>query len=321
MLKIRVAACSEIGQRATNEDAVVAHENGPGWYAVLADGAGGHRHGAEAARRAIHRMQHTLGDATLPWRPELLTGAVIAAHEDVRRGIEDSGRERMHTTLVALCVDAQRHFAMWTHVGDSRLYRLRNGQVDRVTSDDSVVQRLIDAGLITPAQAEDHPHKNHLVAALGIDDELEPHTTGTEPLQDGDVFLLCSDGWWGSAGEAAIPATLRLAQNPQDWLMAMRAEIESRELPNQDNFSAIAVWVGERQMAPVIHPDDDDTVTAVAAAPETASAAATAAAGQLSAQAIVIDAGQAVAASPLDRGETAGEDQDEDDDSTRRMPL
>ncbi len=316
MLKIRVAACSEIGQRTTNEDAVVAHENGPGWYAVLCDGAGGHRNGAEAARRAVARMQLALGDATLPWRPELLTGAVMAAHDDVRRGIEESGRARMHTTLVALCVDAQRNFAMWTHVGDSRLYRLRNGRIDRVTNDDSVVQRLIDAGLITPAQAEDHPHKNHLVAALGIDDELEPHTTGAEPLQDGDVFLLCSDGWWGSAGEAAIPDTLRLAQNPQDWLLAMRAEIESRELPNQDNFSAIALWVGDRQTAPVMQPDDEDTVTA----PTTPASRA----GSSTADSVVSSTGSsgtepaipaiAATASPVS-------DQDEDDETTRRMPL
>ncbi|ALV07103.1 PP2C family protein-serine/threonine phosphatase [Roseateles depolymerans] len=320
MLKIRVAACSEIGQRTTNEDAVVAHENGPGWYAVLCDGAGGHRNGAEAARRAVSRMQLALGDATLPWRPELLTGAVMAAHDDVRRGIEESGRARMHTTLVALCVDAQRNFAMWTHVGDSRLYRLRNGRVDRVTNDDSVVQRLIDAGLITPAQAEDHPHKNHLVAALGIDDDLEPHTTGAEPLEDGDVFLLCSDGWWGSAGEAAIPDTLRLAQNPQDWLLAMRAEIEARELPNQDNFSAIALWVGDRQTAPVMSPDDEDTVTAPtagsAASPGPSPSESSGASG--SGTTPVGDRREVVVSATAAQPQS---DEDEDDETTRRMPL
>ncbi|OWQ84443.1 hypothetical protein CDN99_24450 [Roseateles aquatilis] len=245
MLKIRVAACSEQGARANNEDAVAAHENGPGWYAVLADGAGGHRNGAEAARRAVHRMQVSLGDATLPWRPELLTGAVLAAHDDVRRGVEGSGRDRMHTTVVALCVDAQRGFAMWTHVGDSRLYRIRGGNIDTITQDDSVVQMLIEAGLLTREQAEDHPHKNHLVAALGIEDELNPHTTSPQPLREGDVFLLCSDGWWGTAGDALIPRTLSASTSPEDWLGAMRVAIEERGLPDQDNFSAIAVWIGD----------------------------------------------------------------------------
>lgn len=294
MLKIRVAASSEQGRRANNEDAVLARENGPGWYAVLADGAGGHSHGAEAARRAVHRMQQQLGDATLPWRPELLTDAVLAAHDDVRDGIDPDGRDRMHTTLVALCVDAQRRFALWTHVGDSRLYRLRDGRIDTITRDDSVVQRLIDAGLITPEQAEEHPHKNHLVAALGIEDDLEPHTSAVEPLRDGDVFLLCSDGWWGSAGDVAIPDTLRFAADPDEWLSAMQLVIESRGLPNQDNFSAIALWVGEGgQAASALGADPDDTI----AKPGSSYASAPV---------------------PLD---VAPRHDDQDDEETQRMPL
>lgn len=288
MLKIRVAACSEQGARNNNEDAIVAHENGPGWYAVLADGAGGHRNGAEAARRAVHRMQTSLGDATLPWRPELLTGAVLAAHDDVRRGVEGTGRDRMHTTLVALCVDAQRNFALWTHVGDSRLYRIRGGQIDTITQDDSVVQMLIEAGLLTPEQAEDHPHKNHLVAALGIEDDLHPHTTTPQPLQDGDIFLLCSDGWWGSAGDTLIHDTLRGAASPDEWLAAMRAVIEQRGLPDQDNFSAIALWVGEPAMTAATQAPADEAGTA--------------------AEAPAVDSGPV----PLE---------EEEDESTRRMPL
>ncbi|WP_343629246.1 protein phosphatase 2C domain-containing protein [Roseateles sp.] len=296
MLKIRVAACSEQGARANNEDAVVAHENGPGWYAVLADGAGGHRNGAEAARRAVHRLQNSLGDATLPWRPELLTGAVLAAHDDVRSGVQGSGRERMHTTVVALCVDAQRNFALWTHVGDSRLYRIREGRIDTITQDDSVVQMLIDAGLLTPEQAEDHPHKNHLVAALGIEDELHPHTTDPQPLRDGDVFLLCSDGWWGSAGDAVIHDTLAAAGSPDEWLTVMRAAIEERGLPDQDNFSAIAVWVGQ----PVVSVKADEPTDEAGEATE----------------ASVVDSG----AVPLDEEAVEAGVEDENE-TTRRMPL
>ena len=244
MLNVRMAACSETGARSINEDALATGDCGPGWFAVLADGAGGHRHGAEAARRAVHRLQACLGDATLPWRPELLTGAVLAAHDDVRRGSPDAeGQARMHTTVVALCVDTQRDVALWTHVGDSRLYRLRGGSIDTVTQDDSLVHSLLRAGLLTPGQAEVHPHRNQLLAALGIDDTLEPHTTAPQLLVAGDVFLLCSDGWWGSAGDAVIPATLREAGSPEQWLAAMRRVIEQRRLADQDNFSAIAVWV------------------------------------------------------------------------------
>lgn len=245
MLEISVAACSEQGARAANEDAVAASECGPGWYAVLADGAGGHRHGAEAAQRAVQRVQDCLCDATLPWNREVLTHAVLEAHEDVKRGQAGEGGERMHTTVVALCLDAQRGFALWSHVGDSRLYRLRHGTIDLVTRDDSVVAELMSAGLLTPAQARRHPHKNQLLAALGIDDALEPHTAPAQPLQDGDAYLLCSDGWWGSLDEDGIALTLRDALTPEQWLQAMRRLIDERHAPDQDNFSAIALWVSE----------------------------------------------------------------------------
>jgi serine/threonine protein phosphatase PrpC len=238
-----MAVCSERGARASNEDAVAAGQYGPAWYAVLADGAGGHRQGAEAARRAVHRLQTCLYDATLPWNTESLTHAVLAAHEDVCRGQTVQGADRMHATLVALCIDACRGFALWTHVGDSRLYRLRNGAIDIVTRDDTVVHGLLEAGVLTPAQAQRHPCRNQLMSALGIADVLEPHTVPRQVLKDGDVFLLCSDGWWASAGDALIASSLADADTPEQWLAAMREGIMSRYLPDQDNFSAIAVWV------------------------------------------------------------------------------
>ncbi|HET9643664.1 MAG TPA: protein phosphatase 2C domain-containing protein [Burkholderiaceae bacterium] len=240
---IRAALCSECGARAGNEDAVSVGQYGPGWYAVLADGAGGHRQGAEAARRAVQRLQACLYDATLPWNPESLTQAVMAAHEDVCRGQTMQGADRMHTTLVALCIDALRGFALWTHVGDSRLYRLRDGVIDIVTRDDTVVYGLLEAGVLTPAQAQRHPHRNQLIAALGIPDALEPHTVARQALKDGDVFLLCSDGWWASAGDALITSSLANADTPEQWLAAMREGIMRQCRPDQDNFSAIALWV------------------------------------------------------------------------------
>lgn len=246
-LRLQVAACSEQGTRAVNEDAVLMRDNGPAWFAVLADGAGGHADGAEAARRAVASLQARLGDATLPWRPELLTHAVLAAHAEVRDGRRTQAP--MHTTVVALCIDARRGVALWSHVGDSRLYRLRGHGIDQVTRDDTLVQGLIDAGVLTPEQARHHPHKHHLAAALGIDGELQPHTTAEQPLASGDVFLLCSDGWWASVGDAGIVASLPAADSPQAWLAAMRDAIAAQGRQDQDNYSAIAVWVVEAAAA------------------------------------------------------------------------
>ena len=102
----------------------------------------------------------------------------------------------------------------------------------------------------TPQQAEAHPQKNQLIAALGIEGDVEPHTA-PDPvaLEEGDAFLLCSDGWWGSLDERCIVGTLADAATPGDWLDSMRQCIEARAAPRQDNFSAIGVWVGDPPQA------------------------------------------------------------------------
>jgi PPM family protein phosphatase len=242
---IAAASRSEVGQRKSNEDKVRVCREGSRWVAVLADGAGGHRGGAEASRRAVDALEAALCDGDAEFSPAALTAAVLAAHDDVQAAQEAShGLSRMHSTVVVLWIDLDRQSALWSHVGDSRLYRVRRGVVTALTSDDSVVQRMVDAGLITAAQAESHPQKNQLIAALGIEDGIEPHTIAAPAaLLEGDAFLLCSDGWWDTFDLAGLAASLVRSSGPEEWLALMQQAIEARALPRQDNFSAIAVWV------------------------------------------------------------------------------
>jgi len=246
-LAIALAGCSEPGARTHNEDDLRYGREGAAWYAVVADGAGGHRGGAEASLRAVQSLEAAVRERPPPWQPRVLSEAVMAAHAEVLRGQGGAqGHERMLTTVVALWVDAASRQALWSHVGDSRLYRLRLGVIDYRTSDDSVVQRLFDAGLLTESQREDHPYKNQLIAALGMSDEVDPHTVAHPvALDEGDAFLLCSDGWWGSLHEHDIADTLNNADTPEHWLRLMRERIIERATPNQDNFSAVALWIGD----------------------------------------------------------------------------
>jgi len=247
MLQIAVASRSETGQRDRNEDKVVVARHGDWWLAVVADGAGGHRGGAEASRRAVHELVDALHDAGVRFGAPNLSHAVLAAHARLRWGqVDQQGTERMHTTVVALWLDSVAGKAVWSHVGDSRLYRVHHGHLELMTADDSVVQRMVEAGLITPEQAQTHPQKNQLIAALGVDDDIDAHTP-VEPMSvvEGDAYLLCTDGWWGSLDEAAIVGTLVEAAGPEDWLAAMQHRIEERAAPRQDNFSAAALWVGD----------------------------------------------------------------------------
>lgn len=247
MLDVRIATCSERGQREVNEDHLAYGQVGAQWYALLADGAGGHADGAQASRRVIAHLEQVSVQRVPEFQPFGLTQAVIAAHRELQQQQHGaSGTRRMHSTAVAMWIDGTNARALWSHVGDSRLYRVRRGLVDFVTTDDSVVQRMVDGGLLTPEQARVHPRKNQLIAALGIEDEIEPHTV-PQPmvLEDGDAYLLCSDGWWEQLTDATIAELFSRSHTPVDWLEAMKCFIEAAALPRQDNFSAVAVWVGD----------------------------------------------------------------------------
>ena len=247
LLDIVTASRSELGQRKTNEDKVRICREGARWVAILADGAGGHRGGAEASRRTVAALETALCDEGTEFGAAALTAAVLAAHDAVEAAHNATeGADRMHSTVVVLWIDLDRESALWSHVGDSRLYRVRHGVAAALTSDDSVVQRMVDAGLIMAEQARSHPQKNQLIAALGIEEGVEPHTTPSPvALSEGDVFLLCSDGWWDALDDGLIAASLARAVGPDDWLAMMQQAIEARAAPRQDNFSAVAVWVSD----------------------------------------------------------------------------
>jgi serine/threonine protein phosphatase PrpC len=249
MLAIRFASRSEVGTRTNNEDHVRHGELGTGWYAALADGAGGHSNGAQAAelvvRIAVQQLEQRAGRQ--PLQPPDLGDTVLGAHDGLNRqqlGLQ--GRQRMHATLVLLWIDKARQQALWSHAGDSRLYVLRQGRVAEVTHDDSVVQRMVDAGLLDALQARQHPQRNQLLAALGSDEPIEPHCRASAfALRDGDAFLLCSDGWHDPLDSVDIEACLVDARSADDWLAAMQQRVLAVQRPQQDNFSAIAVWVGD----------------------------------------------------------------------------
>ena len=258
MLEIEIATRSERGRRDHNEDALCVGHAGKTWHLLLADGAGGHARGAEASQRVVDSIDGALLAAAPEFRRDLLDAALQAAHAQLQQAQRDAqGAKRMHSTVVALWIDAVGRRALWSHVGDSRLYRMRYGAVDTVTVDDSVVQRMVEGGLLTPDQARGHASKNQLVSALGMDEAVEPRTLAQAvEIEDGDAFLLCCDGWWDALPEARMLATLEQADTPSAWLDAMQREIEAQALPAQDNFSAIAVWIVDPSQTTVFMLDD-----------------------------------------------------------------
>lgn len=245
MMHIEVASRSEVGQRSHNEDDVRHGKSGNQVYVVLSDGAGGHSNGAMASDIVVRTAAMLLQRATV-FNPAVLEAAIEEANEVLNQGQQGfKAHQRMHATVVSLWLEADQGVALWAHVGDSRLYRVRQGRVEQLTSDDSVVQHMVDAGFIKPEEAKHHPRKNQLLAAMGSEETPQVHLT-LEPqmLSEGDAFLLCSDGWWDHLEHDDIEGTLHRAGDPNQWLDHMAAVIASRQAPNQDNYTAVAVWIG-----------------------------------------------------------------------------
>ena len=193
VLEFEAAGASDQGRtRKTNEDAYgLSIRNAEGACDfVVCDGMGGAAAGEIASRLAVEAMMRAMSRAALT--PETFQQAVDAANDSVRRSAErDPARAGMGTTLVALATRGNR--AWVAHVGDSRCYRVRDGKLERLTLDHSLVDEQVRLGQLTPAQAETSPMRNVITRAVGVAEELELEIV-TGPADPGDIFVICSDG-------------------------------------------------------------------------------------------------------------------------------
>ena len=204
-MKIEVGSATDIGRvRERNEDSVLVS---PPLY-VVADGMGGHRGGQVASQVALEAME---GLAT-EGRGSLADHVHRANRAVWDRSVEDERLSGMGTTLTAAQIDGAS--ALIAHVGDSRAYLLRDGSLRQLTTDHTLVARMVKSGEITEAEAEVHPHKNVLTRALGTDEEVEVDEDSIA-LVDGDRLLLCSDGLTGMVTEDQIQAILENSDQPQ----------------------------------------------------------------------------------------------------------
>jgi protein phosphatase len=211
---IEAASLTDVGRlRGNNEDSFLYWEpdsdedfRRKGRIAIIADGMGGHEGGQEASRLAVETVRQVY-DQCFGEPQETLLGAMEAAHQTIHRyALKHPQFIGMGTTCTALAVvDRQLHFA---HVGDSRLYHLRGEAISRLTRDHSYVGRLVESGIVRSEDAESHPQRHILTAALGSGRDLTPDFPAQPlALQDGDLLLLCTDGLWGLVGELDLVHT------------------------------------------------------------------------------------------------------------------
>jgi protein phosphatase len=198
---LRVAGHSErtdVGrQRQANEDSYLARSP----LFVVADGMGGAQAGEVASLTAIQAFQAGLPDGS----PEdSIERTIQVANRNIYdQAHGDASLAGMGTTITVAAVDADGERVVVGHVGDSRAYRVRDGIIQRLTKDHSLVEEMRRRGQITEEQAEDHPQRSIITRALGPEPEVQADLA-TIPSEPGDIFLLCSDGLTTMIGDEKI---------------------------------------------------------------------------------------------------------------------
>ncbi len=247
-MQIEYAKVSALGDRTDNQDRAAVVVADKAALMLVFDGMGGHSDGARAAETALKVVQELFMDTPLPvFDPQgFLYMALSRAHDEVvNLGIDVAVDFRPRATC-AVCL-IQEGGSFWAHIGDSRIYQVRNGSVLSRSRDHSHVEVLIQEGAITEEEALDHPMRNFVECCLGGDAPVpDMSVTGKKPLLPGDVLLACSDGLWSGLGDEEMA---RIGRPGDDSLVENLKQLSIQALqansPYSDNTTGTALrWFG-----------------------------------------------------------------------------
>jgi protein phosphatase len=223
-------------QRNANEDAYFARAP----VFVVADGMGGAKAGEVASQAAADAFDRGLPEG--PPEGALRETIEIANREIHELARQDPSRSGMGTTLTAAIVDAQSEEVVIGHVGDSRAYRLREGMLEQLTRDHSLVEEMRRKGQLTDEQASDHPQRSIITRALGPEPQVEVDVQ-TVPARPGDVFLICSDGLTTMIDDARISQVLTETDSIDGAVRTLVGE--ANQAGGRDNITAVAFRLDE----------------------------------------------------------------------------
>lgn len=294
------AALSDIGKiRQSNQDSGYAGPN----LLVLADGMGGPAGGDIASSIAIDHLRSLDNEADNPEEAlESLREAISQAHQELcERSTQDPALAGLGTTCIA--IRRSQNAITMTHIGDSRAYRLRGGELRQMTNDHSFVQYLVDTGQLTPEQAENHPQRSVLLRVLGDSQEDVTLDESQPDFTVGDRWLLCSDGLCGFVSGQTIGKMLYRSETPQQ---ACETLVElALKAGGPDNITCVVADIVEDPQAQE---------------PQIVGAAATDRLAELRSQQTE-NPGDEVASDDQDTSDNAGQDQtdtEDEDDSFRQ---
>ena len=247
-MTFRFESASHRGRvRSNNEDALAF--DAAQQLALLADGMGGYKAGEVASRMATDLVMRQVGQwlanagaaPTLAQVRPVLERALEAANRAIYQAAQaDADCAGMGTTLVMAVF--QRSRVVVAHLGDSRCYRLRQHTLEPLTRDHSLLQAQLDAGLLTPAQAAASGNRNLVTRALGIEEPVLPEIREFA-VQDGDLYLLCSDGLNDMLGDHEIAAVLDTSKSLADKAVGLVALANAHG--GRDNVSVLLAQAGQ----------------------------------------------------------------------------
>lgn len=228
--------------RSKNEDSILVHTDENVW--IVADGMGGHQAGDFASQTitsniSLFKQQDSLDASILLLEENILNSNAIIRNKSLKLGRNAT----IGSTVVCVYIWRNYLFTFWA--GDSRLYRFRDSKFERLTEDHSYVEELVRMGKIDAKDAEDHPAANVVLKAVGIDDQLCMDFEYFE-MQDGDIYIICSDGLYKDLVEEKIAPIIK--SNPEDMKALSEALLESSlEAGGTDNTSIITLRAHQKE--------------------------------------------------------------------------
>jgi len=240
-MKLELVQLNRLGNREKNEDRLLVIERGPTTLIVVADGMGGHRGGEIASQMVVDTLERLFSLCKLPLQDPtgFLKNAIASTHTLINREAQQHKPAIDPRTTCVACL-IQGTTASWAHVGDSRLYLLRDSKVLARTTDHSYVEDLFQQGLISEAEMLTHPKRSYLTQCVG-GDTPRPDVAVNEfnSLEKGDVVVLCSDGFWSAVEEDLISD---ITEHPElePIINQVAHKAESNSYPQSDNITVVA---------------------------------------------------------------------------------
>ena len=244
-LQLKIGNYSDVGKvRKINEDYFGSYSGSFGNLLLVCDGMGGHKGGEIASRLAVETISNYFKKLNDSYNisEEINKSIEVANTSIILKAEEDTELTDMGSTVVLVLI--KNGLAYYTSLGDSRIYKIRDGAILQITKDNSLVQQMVDSNIITEDEAKVHPKKNVITKALGTNEELEPEIYEPFKLQINDKLILCSDGLTAHVDEEEI---FELSENNPPQQAAQKLVELANEKGGTDNITVQIVAVSVKE--------------------------------------------------------------------------